>query len=241
VSSDVKLVENHPESRRARPVAWAVAAVTLAIAAGCATQPTLKPSSDFAPVLPAPSAPRAATGGIYNVDAGEDWFGRQRQYKVGDVITVILEESTQAARSQSSVTARESKNDVFTNNLAQAIRGRAGSFLSDMKLDGATIESTGKGTADQRATLSGSIAATVVEVLANGNLVLRGEKQLALSEGSETIQITGVIRGSDVAPNGTVQSRRMANAQIAYRGTGDLAAAARVGWGSRLLYNIWPF
>jgi flagellar L-ring protein precursor FlgH len=225
-----------------RALGLAMVAALLAIAAGCAAQPSLKPSSEFAPVLPVPAPQRAATGSIYNTEAGEDWFGRQRQYKVGDVITVILEESTQAARSQSSVTARESKNDAITPGFAQAIRTtKGGGLFSDLKVDGANIESSGKGTADQRATLSGSIAATVVEVHSNGNLVLRGEKQLALTEGSETIQITGVIRSTDVAPNGTVQSRRMANAQIAYRGTGDLASAARVGWGSRLLYSLWPF
>jgi flagellar L-ring protein precursor FlgH len=81
----------------------------------------------------------------------------------------------------------------------------------------------------------------VVEVMANGNLVLRGEKQLALTEGSEVIQVAGIIRPDDVAPNNTVQSRRLANAQIAYRGTGDLANATRAGWGTSALLKIWPF
>jgi flagellar L-ring protein FlgH len=81
----------------------------------------------------------------------------------------------------------------------------------------------------------------VVDVLANGNLVLRGEKQLALTEGAEVIQVAGVIRPEDVAPNNTVQSRRLANAQITYRGTGDLAAASKPGWGTGLLLKLWPF
>lgn len=219
-----------------------VAALGLAslLAAGCASPPPLQPSADFAPVLPEPKPPRAVTGGIYHVEAGEDWFGRQRQYRVGDVITVILEESTQAARTQSTATSRDSSNNVFTPGLAGALRTRGGAF-ADLKLDGANIESTGRGTADQRATLSGSIAATVVEVLHNGNLVIRGEKQLALSEGSEIVQVAGVIRAGDVAPNGTVQSRRLANAQISYRGTGELASASKSGWGTRLLMNVWPF
>jgi flagellar L-ring protein precursor FlgH len=82
---------------------------------------------------------------------------------------------------------------------------------------------------------------TIAEVLPNGNLVVRGEKQLALSEGSEFIQVAGIVRPQDVAPDGTVQSRRLANAQIAYRGTGELASASRPGWGTRMFQQLWPF
>ena len=81
----------------------------------------------------------------------------------------------------------------------------------------------------------------MVQVLANGNLVLRGEKQLALSEGTEVIQLSGIVRPADISPNNTVQSRRLANAQIAYRGTGDLSNTARPGWATRTLLNLWPF
>ena len=64
---------------------------------------------------------------------------------------------------------------------------------------------------------------------------------VCLSEGSEVIQVAGIIRPEDVAPNNTVQSRRLANAQITYRGTGDLAAASRAGWGTSALLKLWPF
>ena len=81
----------------------------------------------------------------------------------------------------------------------------------------------------------------MVEVLPNGNLVIRGEKRLTLTEGSEVIQVSGIIRSRDIAPDNTVLSRRIANAQITYLGSGDMARAARPGWGTRLLLNIWPF
>ena len=85
------------------------------------------------------------------------------------------------------------------------------------------------------------IAVSVVSVMANGNLVLRGEKQVALTEGAEIIQVSGIIRPEDVSAVNTVQSRRLANAQIAYRGTGDLANATRAGWGTSALIKLWPF
>ena len=180
------------------------------------TELVLKPSPDFAPVYPlASDRPKVATGGIYSNRQSDAWFGRGRNYQVGDIITVLLNESTQAARTQNSEINRDSKNTLPTG--------------------------FSKGQADQQASLVGSVAVTVVEILANGNLVIRGEKKLGLAEGTEVIQVTGVIRPEDVGPNSTVQSRRLANAQIAYRGTGDLANATRVGWGTSLMHKLWPF
>jgi flagellar L-ring protein precursor FlgH len=103
------------------------------------------------------------------------------------------------------------------------------------------LDSKSTGAANQNASLSGSIAVTVVEILANGNLVVRGEKKMGLSEGTEVIQVTGILRPEDIGPNDQVQSWRLANAQFAYRGTGDLANAAKVGWGTSLMQKFWPF
>ena len=215
-----------------------VLALPMLLAGGCTVLPPtpLTHSPNFAPVQPvAADRTRVATGGIYNSRVSESWFGRGRNYQVGDVITVLLSESTQAKRSQDSKVSRDSSNDVIPTTIT------AGVAAAGLKLDGGSISNTGAGTANQLATLEGSVAVTVVQVLANGNLVLRGEKQLALSEGSEVIQVAGTIRPEDVAPNNTVQSRRLANAQITYRGTGDLAAATRAGWGTSGLLKLWPF
>ena len=83
--------------------------------------------------------------------------------------------------------------------------------------------------------------AMVVEVLGNGNLVIIGEKQLALTEGSEFIQVKGIIRPADIQPDNTILSQRIANAQISYRGSGELASATKPAWLTSLLYNFWPF
>ena len=221
----------------------ALLALPMLLAGGCSVLPPkpLVHSPDFAPVYPvAAERQRVATGAIYNSRASESWFGRGRSYAVGDVITVLLSESTQAKRSQDSKVSRDSSNDVVPTGL-QNISANTKGAMGGLKLDGGSISNTGVGTANQLATLEGSVAVTVVDVLVNGNLVLRGEKQLALSEGSEVIQVAGIIRPEDVAPNNTVQSRRLANAQITYRGTGDLAAASRAGWATSALLKLWPF
>ena len=212
-----------------------------ALLAGCGQAPLkLTHSPDFAPVFPAPQEIRAeATGSIFTGNQGDNWFGRSVIYQVGDTLTVLLDESTQAARQQNTTVSRESSNDVMTPGLIAKLPGS--NTLSAMKTDGSNISSDGKGETGQKATLQGSITTSIVQVLANGNLVLRGEKQLALSEGTEVIQLSGIVRPADISPNNTVQSRRLANAQIAYRGTGDLSNTARPGWGTRTLLNLWPF
>ncbi len=210
---------------------------------GCATEPVdmvLRPSPEFQPVYPlAADRQKVATGGIYSNRQSDAWFGRGRNYQVGDIITVLLNESTQAARTQNTDVSREAKNSLPSGASAQV--GKMSPFLDGVNLNDNRASSTGKGKADQQASLSGSVAVTVVEILANGNLMIRGEKKLGLSEGTEVIQVSGVIRPEDIGPNSTVQSRRLANAQIAYRGSGDLANATRAGWGTTLMHKFWPF
>jgi flagellar L-ring protein precursor FlgH len=212
---------------------------------GCAstdlTQKTLTHSPDFAPVYPlASDANRIPTGGIYGNRQSDAWFGRGRNFQVGDIITVLLDESTQAARTSNTDLSREAKNTGLPAGLSTEV-GKISPFLQGIDLSSSGSTSKGKGVADQKATLKGSLAVTVVEVLANGNLMVRGEKKLGLAEGTEVIQVSGIIRPQDVGPNSTVQSLRLANAQIAYRGNGDVANAAKAGWGTSALHRFWPF
>jgi flagellar L-ring protein precursor FlgH len=198
-------------------------------------------SPQFAPVYPVVNTREvAATGAIYVGRQSDSWFGKGRNFQVGDVITVLLNESTQAARSQVGSISRNSTNEMLSPGLA-VLGNKLGGVMKGTDFSKTDISNKGTGTADQTASLNGSVAVAVVEVMPNGNLVLRGEKQLALTEGSEIIQVAGIIRPEDVAPNNTVQSRRLANAQIAYRGTGDLANATRAGWGTSALLKFWPF
>ena len=218
------------------------------ILTACVAQPRMMPTAEFAPVQPIPDAvPKQVTGSIFA--NGRSLFGDLRSYqateiKVGDLITVLLNETTQASRTSGLSTSRESTNDAIGLNQKDSIIGKIGfgaGFFDGVKTDGSSITSEGAGTAGQAATLTGSISAMVVEVLSNGNLVIIGEKQLALTEGSEFIQVKGIIRPADIQPDNTIFSQRIAHAQISYRGTGDLASASRPAWGTGMLYKFWPF
>jgi len=236
-------VQTTPSPVISRLASLTVLGAVSLLLAGCASTPPapLAHSPEFAPIRPnADDERRMASGAIYNGRQSDQWFGRGRHFRVGDIVTVILDEATQGQRTQSANVSRKATNDVATAGLASKLLKRS-SVFGGINLNNAEITSTGSGDIDQGATLKGEISVTVIEILANGNLVLRGEKQMALSEGTEVIQVNGIIRPDDVSPNNTVRSRRLTNAQFTYRGTGDIANASRAGWGTRALLNLWPF
>jgi flagellar L-ring protein precursor FlgH len=190
-----------------------------------------------------PLANSIVTGSIF--DNGNALYPTRRMYmagqiKVGDLITVVLNESAQASRNAGLTAERTSANDVLGTPQANALFP-AGEFYQDLVTTGSSLSSDGTGTARQSASLTGSISAVVVDVMDNGNLIIVGEKRLTLSEGSEIIRVKGVVRPEDIQPNNTVNSRRIANAQISYSGNGELARAVKPAWGMRVLFGLWPF
>ena len=201
-------------------------------------------NSEFALVYPEPK-PRSQllTGAIF--DNGNSLYPAGRAYKagsvkVGDIVTVILNETAQASRITGLTTERATSNGEIIANQAGALFPNS-SFLERATGADATISSAGNGTAGQSASLTGSISVVVVEVMPNGNAVVYGEKQLGLNEGSEIILVKGVIRPEDIMPNNTVLSTRLANAQFSYNGVGELARATKSPWGVKVLYGLWPF
>jgi flagellar L-ring protein precursor FlgH len=217
-----------------RRLALALLVATLCACSVIPPQPLVH-SEGFKPVYPVVDAqPKLATGAIFNNSRSEAFFGVGRSYVVGDLVSVLLAENTSANRSQNASLKKTAGAKVSSKGLLN-IFGDLGPEL------GSTVTNDGSGQTNQEQTLTGSVTVSVVEIMPNGNLVLRGEKQVALSEGSEIIQVSGVVRPEDIAPNNTVLSRRLANAQISYRGIGDESAATRAGWGTSGILKFMPF
>ncbi len=193
---------------------------------------------------------RPKTGSIFMDQLSSRSFGFRRRFELGDVITVVLDESTQAQRSSGINTTKEVTNSplsqlqkVFGNTLPinrsrenRIKRGLKGLDFSDL-----SRSDKGVGIADQAASLSGAIAVIVTHLLPNGSMFIEGKKELVLSEGSEEIFISGIITPKDIQPDNTVLSSRIAQANITYRGQGDLADVATANWGSKFFNKIWPF
>ncbi|MDY0959444.1 MULTISPECIES: flagellar basal body L-ring protein FlgH [unclassified Sphingomonas] len=233
-------------TRRTRLTLVAVAGTLLAaVVAPIPAQADLfgrkKPVEDFTTVRPstAPMAsPAQPTGSIFQASDGyaalyEGWRAR----RVGDPLTIVLVERTAASKSAGSKLG--SKGDF---GLTPPATGPLGSLIKpgDIGMSG-TRNFDGSGAADQSNSLSGEISVTVAQVFPNGTMLVQGQKRVTLNRGDEFIQIKGLVRTADIGIDNRVPSTRVADAQIAYTGKGDVARASRQGWLSRFFQAVSPF
>ena len=198
---------------------------------------------------------QSVSGSIYRDQPRSNKFGFRRNFGVGDILTVVLNESTQAQRSNGINTVKEVANsplsqlkaafggglpvageDKFTDTGIRIKRGlKALDYLDQNR------STKGVGTSDQAGSLNGALAVIVTKVLPNGTLFVEGKKDLLFSEGREEVYVSGLVKTDDVQPDDTILSSGIAQASIAYRGQGELANVATSSWGTKVFNRIWPF
>jgi flagellar L-ring protein FlgH len=195
-------------------------------------QPPMPDDPRYAPVwIQARAADDIANGSIYRTATAQNLYQR-RAHRLGDVLTINLNEATSASKSSGTSFSRESSNNVGDLTLFGANVDTSTGISSNAEFDGAA----NSGQSNQ---LRGNITVTVTDVLPNGLLEVRGEKWLQLNKGSEFIRISGLVRTQDIAPDNTISSTRVADVRIAYSGTGSLADANEPGLLSRFFVSRW--
>ncbi len=216
----------------------AAAAAALALVAGCGMMPTKEHKSDVPTprVLP-PPAPRTE-GAIYQTGQQMELFADLKARRVGDVLTITLNESTAAAKSATTATSKTTSAITTGPTLFGNTIATKGVPILNTTLNGADTFS-GQGAVTQSNSLAGSLTVTVVDVQSNGNLVVQGDKTLHLNQGDEFVHISGVIRSADIATNNTVTSDKLADAHISYSGKGVVNSANEMGWLARFFNS--PF
>jgi flagellar L-ring protein precursor FlgH len=184
----------------------------------------------YTPVYPNGMNPsQAPTGGIYQTSMGDVFFGDQKASKVGDILTINLNETTTSTKANAATVSKSSSATIENPTvLGQEMR-------VDTTLPQQGTDFSGNASANQNNSLNGTISVTVFRAYPNGLLAVRGEKWLRLNQGDEYIRFSGVVRKQDISPDNTVESERVADARITYSGTGDVAAGSEQGWVSRLL------
>ncbi len=227
-----------------RSVRFLCVAAFAALACACAPPMPLHhpPAPEYEPV-PAPPMPKVdstPTGSIYNSATAQELFRDIKAYRVGDVLTVMLEENTNAEMSSATSTSKDDTNSLGAVNLFGRITtGATG------KLDVSTANNrsfAGSGNSAQSNRLSGELSVTVHEVLANGNLLIRGEKRTTINQGMEFLRLSGIVRPEDVSDSNEVRSTRIADAHLSYGGRGVIRDSNRAGWASRFFNSEWwPF
>lgn len=193
----------------------------------------------FAPIIPEMPVQRVSdNGSIFNPMLVNSLYSDAKARRIGDIITVILRENTSATKSASTTQSRENEMrlDPITGSNGQnvLIGGDSLQFSID-----AGSDFSGDAAANQSNNLSGNISVTVVRVLPNGNLVVRGEKWLTLNNGDEYIRLTGIVRTQDINPANEVISTKIANARIQYSGTGSFAKSQETGWLTKFFHSDW--
>ena len=174
----------------------------------------------WAPIHPKnqPEHYAAATGSLFSVAHVKNLYDDSKPRGLGDIVTVLMDENTKAAKSADADLSKSNDSSLDPVMLGgNALNIGQYDLSYELKNDNSF---NGNASANQSNSISGSITVEVIEVLANGNLVIRGEKWLTLNTGDEYIRLSGTIRPDDIDFDNTIASTRISNARIRYSGTG---------------------
>lgn len=191
---------------------------------------------------PAPMPPQAvANGAIYQPTAYGNYplFEDRRPRNIGDIVTIMIQEKTNAAKSVSTNTDRSSEAGMGIGLSPAILPGDLGSRQNFEAGGSNSSKGTGSSRADNM--FSGTLTTTVIGVMPNGNLQVAGEKQIAINRGSEYIRFSGVVDPRSISGSGTVSSTLVADARIEYRSRGVMDEVQTMGWLQRFFLNISPF
>jgi flagellar L-ring protein precursor FlgH len=212
--------------------------LSLAALAGCTTVP---PTNVHQPMSARP-APRyemtQGNGAIYQASSGRPLFEDRRARFVGDTITVQITENTSASA--------KSNNKLDKSNSAKAavgaLSGLPGQTLLGLDYNVSSSNAfSGKGEAANNNVFSGNITVTVIDVMPNGNLLVSGEKQLAIGHEQEFVRVSGVVNPSFIDFSNTISSSKIADARIEYKSAGQISEGQIMGWLARFFLNVMPF
>jgi flagellar L-ring protein precursor FlgH len=214
------------------------ASLSLALSA-CVSAP---PQPDYMPTAPEPMPSQTqGNGAIYQVGHDVALFENSVAHRIGDTLTIRLNESTNASKSATTSTKKSSSVALPGPTIAGRPVTVNGTEVLNMGVDDKT-EFDGEGASKQSNQLQGSITVTVADRLPNGNLLVRGQKWIAINQGKEFVRLQGIVRPIDIDPDNSISSLKVADAMISYGGKGTVADANSPGLLTRFFNLSWlPF
>ena len=227
---------------RTPPAALAIAIATVLLCSACQSVPQ-KVTVDFvepkvAMPMPTSMANRPANGSLFSASNYRPAFEDPRARTIGDIVTVMIVENISASqKSASTIDRNSSLGSEITSLPLQTATGLAALNA------GASTNNTfsGKGGTESTNTFTGSITTTVTEVLANGNLVILGEKQIGVNQNVDVLRFSGTIDPRIMQTGNIVNSTQVANVRVESKGRGAQGEAQTVGWLSRFFLSFSPF
>ncbi len=204
-------------------------ALGVALLGACAPSTSIR-----APLTASPPASPAApppNGAIFRAGVNDrPLFEDRRARHVGDLLTIVIAESTSATgKSDSSL---ENSGSASLQSQLVVPGGYSGS---------SSVNSSSKNDASGTNTFNGTLTATVTEVLPNGNLRVAGGKQVSIRHSNEYVRFSGVVFTPDIRGDNTVLSTRVADVHLEYKGTTSLDAADVTSMFARIFASVLPF
>jgi len=219
-----------------------VMVTALSMLSGCVVNETKPAPDQYKATNPQPvETSKISMGSIYQGQASSFIFEDLKAKRVGDILTIVLSEKTNATKKATTSTKKENTTDLGTPTVFGGPVTINGRNVLSANID-STQEFTGEGDSEQSNALNGTISVTVAEVYPNGNLFVKGQKRILLNQGDEYIQISGIVRPMDIGKNNSVSSTLLADARIVYSGEGAVSDSNKMGWLARFFNSqYWLF
>lgn len=173
------------------------------------------------------------------------FFKDQRASRPGDILTVVVNINDSANMNNSTQKQRDSQNKSILNKLAGAETGLYKYFpgitpasVFDTK---SSPSHSGKGSINRVEQIKLEIAAMVVQLMPNGNLMIKGEQEILVNSELRRLHVSGIISKADIEPGNVVNSRRISQARIYYGGEGEIQDVQQDKWGNKIMEAISPF
>ncbi len=192
---------------------------------------------------------KLSEGAIWPGDTSKNLlFEDTKARKVGDIVTVILNETATSTQTATTNTSKDSNINLQTNSMlglpsnlnVQNFMGMGTNFSPNLNAT-TTKANQGSGTTTRSGSLTGTISAMIIEVNDSGNFEIEGTRSVTVNNEEQLMVLRGTIRPNDVNFDNTINSSLIANASITYSGEGVIADEQRVGWLMRIMSRIWPF
>ncbi|WP_322042316.1 flagellar basal body L-ring protein FlgH [Paraburkholderia sp. J67] len=222
--------------KRSLPCVFAGAAIAATLA-GCSTPESIVQTPMTPPLAEAPL--NINTGGsIYQAGTSIALYETPRAQRIGEVLTIRLSETLTG---NDTATAAAKRSSDITATAADQSTGTAARLARLFNIGSASTTFNGSGSHALSSDMSGTLAVTIISKTPTGNLVVSGEKIIAMSGEHQRLRLSGIVNPNDVESDNYVDSSKIANARIEEVGHGLLNDATTVGWLQRMFLSVLTF
>lgn len=210
--------------------------------------PTPMPGGTLSPSVVPVAPPRAPSppGSLWSEAEARALIGMDgNARRVGDLITVLIADSTSTSIGAGTQTGRSSEAawsvDAMLGVETKILRDNPNMGGKIGIGGGTTTTMDGTGTTTRSGSLEATLTCHVMEVLPNGNLRIRGTKQIRVNRETQYLTLEGIVRPRDILVDNTVRSDLLAESRVEFTGDGVIADKQGPGWGTRVVDTLWPF